>query len=301
MPSVIAIDVGGTSIKATRRERSGVELARRSIPTPISDGPDAVVAAIRSVACELVEGDVLAVGVVVPGEVDVADGIAAYAANLGWRDVPLRAQLEVELGIPVALDNDVQAAGLAERSLGRARDVADCLVVVIGTGIAAVVVADGAPLRGASGLAGEIGHVCVRPGGELCACGQRGCAERYASGAAIARRYAERTGACLTAEDVAARLASDAAATQVWTEAADALGAVLAAATLVVDPSLIVLGGGLSRAGETLREPVQGSLAAHLGWRPAPDVVTSLLGGDAGVLGAALLAWQAAPAHSTGG
>jgi glucokinase len=298
---VIAIDVGGTSIKAARTDGSGAVLDRRSVPTPVHDGADAVVGTIRSVARELVDHDVQAVGVVVPGEVDDANGIAAFAANLGWRDVPLRAHLEVDLGLPVVLDNDARAAGLAERTLGRARDVPDCLIVVIGTGIAAVVVAGGVPLRGAAGLAGELGHVSVRPEGEQCACGQRGCAERYASGAAIARRYAERTGTVRAAEDVAARLVSDDAAAQVWAEAAGALGAVLAATTLVVDPSLIVLGGGLARAGETLRSPVQAALAAHLGWRAAPEVVMSPLAADAGVLGAALLAWQAAGGPARGG
>lgn len=300
MASVIAVDVGGTSIKAARLDETGRILDRRRVLTPVSDGAEAIVAAIRSVAHELLHDDVCALGVVAPGEVDAANGVAGYAANLGWRDVPLRAYLEVELGQPVALDNDARAAGLAERTLGRARDVPDCLIVVIGTGIAAVVVAGGVPLVGAARLAGELGHVSVRPDGELCACGQRGCVERYASGAAIARRYAERTGTAIGADEVAARLTSDPDAAHVWAEATDALGAMLAMATFVVDPSLVVLAGGLARAGETLRAPVQAALATHLAWRSAPDVVTSPLGADAGVLGAGLLAWQHV-GHSTSG
>ena len=294
MPSVIAVDVGGTSIKAACSDETGRVLDRRSVRTPVADGAQAIVAAIGSVARELLRDDVRALGVVVPGAVDAANGLAGYAANLAWRDVPLRGQLEIELGLPVVIENDVRAAGLAERTLGRARDVPDCLIVVIGTGIAGVVVAGGAPIVGAAGLAGELGHVSVRADGEVCACGQRGCAERYASGAAIARRYAERSGSSRTAEEIADRLACDPHAAQVWAEAADALGALLAAVTQIVDPSLIVLAGGLARAGGTLRAPVQRALEQHLVWRAPPEVGVSPLAGEAGVLGAALLAWQAA-------
>lgn len=292
MPSVIAVDVGGTSIKAARVDGRGTLLERRALRTPVADGADAVVAAIGDAVRAVHAPDVAAIGVVVPGVVDAAAGVATYAANLGWRNVPLRGHLDVAFGVPVVVQNDVRAAGLAERTVGSARDVPDCLIVVIGTGIAAVVVTGGVALVGAAGLAGELGHVCVHPDGDPCACGQRGCAERYGSAAAVARRYAERTGEALSAEDVAARLASDAAAAQVWAEATDALGALLASATLVVDPAQVILAGGLARAGEALRAPVAQALAARLAWRTPPDVVVSALGADAGLHGAALLARQ---------
>jgi glucokinase len=249
---------------------------------------------VCATAAELAGPDVAAAGVVVPGSVDIATGTARYAANLGWRDVPLRGLLAGRLGVPVALDNDVRAAGFAERTLGRARGVAECSLVVIGAGIAAVVVAGGAALRGASDLAGEIGHVPVYPDGDWCACGQRGCLETYASAAAIARRYRAAGGSAQasSARDVAAARASDPLAGQVWHEATQALGIALASYTMLLDPQLIVLGGGLSEAGEALLEPVRAALTSRLAWRPAPDVELSPLGGRAGRLGAAILAWQ---------
>jgi glucokinase len=294
VPTVIAVDVGGTSIKGTLVDDSGATVRGHDLPTPVADGPAAVVAAIRDVARELADPTVVAVGVVVPGVVEVSTGIARYSANLGWRDVPLGALLAADAGVPVALEHDVRAAGHAERTLGLARDVADCLVVVIGTGVAGVVVAGGAHVRGAIDLAGEIGHVPVHPDGELCACGQRGCTETYASAAAISRRYHALTDRRLSAEEIVAARAADPAAAQVWDDAAVALGLALASYTMLLDPSLVVLAGGLSAAGAALRDPVRDALAARLAWRPAPAVEISPLAGRAGQYGAALFAWRAA-------
>jgi glucokinase len=289
--TVLAVDVGGTSVKAARVAESGTLLERCAVPTPVSDGPEAIVVAVREVAARLHDADVVAAGVVVPGVVDRADGVARYAANLGWQDVPLGPLLRGDLDVPVRLDNDVRGAGLAERTLGSARGVPDCLIVMLGTGIAALVVAGGQPVTGGAGMAGEVGHVCVVPDGEPCPCGQRGCLERYASGAAVARRYAALTDSSLPAREVVARLDGDPAAAQVWTEATDALAAALAQCTLVLDPSLVVLAGGLAGAGEALRRPVADALAARLTWREPPALATSPLGPDIGVHGAALLAW----------
>jgi glucokinase len=288
------VDVGGTSVKAAVLDDRGATLRRHDAPTPVDEGPDAVVAAVRQAVRDLAGPDIQAVGVVVPGVVEVGAGVARYSANLGWRDVPLGALLADDVGVPIAIEHDVRAAGHAERILGRARGVADCLVVVLGTGIAGVVVSGGQHVRGATDLAGEIGHVPVYPDGEPCACGQRGCTETYASAAAIARRYFDRTGRRLTAEQIGAARSTDPAAAGVWDDAATALGLALAGYTMLLDPSLVVLAGGLSAAGPALRDPVRVALAARLAWRPAPAVELSPLGGRAGQYGAALFAWRAA-------
>src|SRR5262249_28289826 len=143
-------------------------------------------------------------------------------------------------------------------------------------------------------------HLPVRPDGEPCRCGQRGCTEVYASAAGIARRYLTRSGVRRSAREIAERVAVDPDAAAVWDEAADALGFALASATFLLDPGLIVLGGGLAGAGEALRDPVATALTGRLAWRPAPEVRISPLGGRAGLLGAALLAWQAAGYPSRG-
>jgi glucokinase len=299
-PAVLAVDVGGTGIKAAVLDGAGTALRVSELVTPVADGPDAVVDVVRAVALDLTGPDVVAAGVVVPGAVDVASGTARYAANIGWHDVPLRDLIAADLGVPVALEHDVRAAGLAEQTLGCAQGVADCLIVIIGTGIAGVIVSGGVALRGAIDLAGEIGHVPVYPDGDLCACGQRGCLETYASAGAIARRYRALGGDVSpgadpsSARDVVALRASDPRAAQVWDEAAQAMGIALASYTMLLDPSLVVLGGGLSAAGEALLDPVRAALAARLVWRPVPAVELSPLGSGAGQLGAAILAWQAA-------
>jgi glucokinase len=293
VPEVIAVDVGGSSIRAAVVGIDGSVLRERVRETPAADGPDAVVAAVRAVTRELAEPDVVAAGVVVPGVVDVATGVARYSTNLGWRDVPLRELLTGDLSVPVVIEHDVRAAGRAELTLGRAGGANDCLLVWLGTGIAAVVVVAGQIVAGARAMAGELGHLPVYPDGEPCACGQLGCTEVYASGAGIARRYQARAGRARSAAEIATRLATDAAAAAVWTQACDALGLALVSATLLLDPGVIVLGGGLAGAGETLREPVACTLADRLAWRPAPELRTSALAGRAGLLGAALLAWEA--------
>jgi glucokinase len=293
-PTVIAIDVGGTSIKSAVIDETGSILRRLDVPTPVADGSAAVVAAIRDLTRELAAPGTAAVGVVVPGVVDVATGMARYSANLGWRDVPLGALLAADTGIPIAVEHDVRAAGHAERTFGLARDVADCLVVVVGTGVAGVVVAGGAHIRGAIDLAGEIGHVPVHPDGDVCSCGQRGCVETYASAAAISRRYHTLTGRRLAADEVVAALGSDPTAQQAWDTATEALGLALTSYTMLLDPSLVVLAGGLSAAGAALRDPVRDALAARLTWRPAPAIEISALAGRAGQYGAALFAWAAA-------
>lgn len=293
---VVAVDVGGTGIKAATVDGGGRTLRRVDVRTPVEEGPEAVVAAIRGAARQLADTRVVAAGVVVPGSVNVAAGVGRYSTNLGWRDVPLRDLIAADLGVPVVLEHDVRAAGLAERTLGGLQGVASCLLVVIGTGIAGVLVVDGVPVRGSRDLAGEVGHLPVHPDGAPCACGQRGCLETYASAAAIARRYAsavDRPGPPLTAREIAAAREVDPCAAQVWQLATDALAIALTSCTLLLDPQRIVLGGGLSEAGEVLRRPVLAALSARLAWRPPPELAVSPLGSRAGLLGAAVLAWRA--------
>jgi glucokinase len=292
---VIAVDIGGTTLKGARYDRQGRPVAVRDVPTPRGSG--AILAAIRGLVAYLADSSahragarVVAAGIGVPGLVDPRTGVVKYATNLGWHQVPLRDTVEELLGVPVAVDHDVAAAALAEsREIGQ-----DLVFVSIGTGIACAHVIRGSVWRGATGAAGEIGHICVDPVGERCECGQRGCLELYASAAGIGRRYAARGLPAHSVAAIAATLDSDPVAAEVWNLAADMIGLALATDVLVFDPPLIVLGGGLAMAGELLAEPVRKSLADHLAWRAAPEVRTSALGTEAGRRGAAELAWQLA-------
>ena len=289
--AVIAVDVGGTSIKGAAVGSDGAFLHEVTRPTPVAAGPEAVVAELTAVISELADGNARAVGLVVPGIVDGAAGRAVFSANVGFRDLPLRDIVGEAVGLPTLLEHDVYAAGMAERTVGAAQGVDDHLVAVIGTGIAGVVHLSGRPVRGALGAAGELGHIPVWPGGEHCPCGQRGCLERYASAAAISRRYAELGGAAgVSADAIAVRRSTDPAAQRVWQEAAEALAIALVTCTMLLDPELIVIAGGLSAAGEALRGPVQAELAARIAWRKPPPLRVSPLGGRAGLIGAAILA-----------
>jgi len=168
------------------------------------------------------------------------------------------------------------------------------MLVVIGTGIASVARSGGVVVHGASGSAGELGHVPVYPDGEACPCGQRGCLERYASAAAISRAYEIHGGAADTsAAEIAQRRLEDEAAARAWDGAVQALAIAIASATMLLDPEVIAFAGGLAEAGDALLVPLTEAFASRVKWRPPPPLVRSPLGMQAGMLGAALLAWSA--------
>ncbi|MFI9254627.1 ROK family protein [Streptomyces sp. NPDC053069] len=299
MRHVIALDVGGTGMKAALVGDDGELLHRARRPTGRERGPDAVVAAILDFAAELHTHGVerygeaaAAAGIAVPGIVDEEQGIAAYAANLGWRDVPLRALLTQRLGIPVALGHDVRTGGLAEGRIGAGRGADRFLFVPLGTGIAGAIGIAGRVEAGAHGFAGEIGHVVVRPGGIPCPCGQRGCLERYASASAVGEAWAAACGdPDADAADCARAVASgDPNAVRVWQEAIDALADGLVTALTLLDPRTLIIGGGLAEAGEVLFPPLRDAVRRRVTFQKLPAIVPAALGDTAGCLGAGLLA-----------
>lgn len=302
-PQVIACDVGGTTIKAGLVGASGEVCHALTVPTPMvaGDGDATATAVLDRVAALVAELSAAAgtppaaLGVVVPGLVDAAAGMARYSENLGWRDVPFARRLSGATGLPVAFDHDVRAAGTAEQQLGAGRGRRDVAFVPIGTGIAAALVLDGRPYAG-GGWAGEIGHIDVGSG-LACACGGTGCLETVATAAAISRRYTQRSGHPVRgALGVAERLAAgDPDAAVVWDEAVDALAFALAVTAAVAAPELIVIGGGLSRAGDILLQPLRRRLDARItAPQRRPELRITALGEQAGLLGAALLAWREA-------
>jgi len=296
---VVALDVGGSAMKGAVLTGSGRVVAFHRWPTPRSDGPDAVVGAVMGAVDELLgyaEGAV-AVGLVVPGLVDDLAGVALHSENIGWRDVPFRELVAERSGLPVGFGHDVRAGGLAERTLGAARGVDDVLFLPIGTGISGAMYVAGALIK--NKYAGELGHIDVGSG-ELCACGARGCLETAASGASIAKRYNRATGGSAAGahEVLTLMAAGDQAAAVVWDRALDALARALATYTSLLAPELIVIGGGLSGAGEVLLEPLRRRLRELLVWQQEPRIVAALLGENAACLGAGLLARQAIVATS---
>nr|WP_206328078.1 ROK family protein [Streptomyces sp. S3(2020)] len=289
-------------MKAALVGTSGAVLHQARRATGREHGPDAVVEGILGFAAELraygaehLGEPAAAVGVAVPGIVDAEQGIAVYAANLGWRDVPLRALLTERLaGVPVALGHDVRTGGLAEGRIGAGRGTDSFFFVPLGTGIAGAIGIAGRVEAGAHGFAGEIGHIVVRPGGTPCPCGQHGCLERYASAAAVSEAWAA---ACGDPDSDAAHCAKavrsgDPLAVQVWQNAVDALADGLVTALTLLDPRTLIIGGGLAEAGETLFTPLRDAVRQRVTFQKLPSIVPAALGDTAGCLGAGLLAWD---------
>lgn len=299
---VIALDVGGTGMKAALVAADGTLLHEARRATGRERGPDAVVETILDFAAELLDTGrerfgpaASAAGVAVPGIVDAENGIAVYAANLGWRDVALRELLSRRLGgIPVALGHDVRTGGLAEGRIGAGRGADRFLFVPLGTGIAGAIGIAGRIEAGAHGYAGEIGHVVVRPGGPACGCGQHGCLETLASASAVSRAWAA---ACGDPDADAADCAKaveggDARALEVWLAAVGALADGLVTAITLLDPRTLIIGGGLAEAGETLFTPLRKAVEERVTFQRLPHIVPAALGDTAGCLGAGLLAWD---------
>ncbi|WP_371630096.1 ROK family protein [Streptomyces sp. NBC_00341] len=302
MKHVIALDVGGTGMKAALVGADGALLYEARRATGRERGPDAVVESILTFAADLrVYGEehfgesALAAGVAVPGIVDAENGVALYSANLGWSDVPMRRLLGERLGgVPVALGHDVRTGGLAEGRIGAGRGADRFVFIPLGTGIAGAIGIAGSIEAGAHGSAGEIGHIVIRPDGPDCSCGQRGCLETLASAAAVSRAWAAASGdPKADAADCAKAVESgDPAALAVWHDAVDALAAGLVTALTLLDPRTLIIGGGLAEAGETLFTPLRAAVEERVTFQKLPHIVPAALGDTAGCLGAGLLAWD---------
>jgi glucokinase len=290
---VLAFDIGGTTTKAAVFDSALTELAEARRPSArgaavvdvLADLADDVLAGLPAER----RGDLVAAGVVALGLVDEVRGIMRRAVNLGVVDLEVTAPLSRRLGLPTVLGHDVEQAAVAE--VGASPTAPQPFVVVIGTGIAATTFVDGSPVRGVSGQAGEFGHIVVRPAGRLCPCGATGCVETVASATAIARAYSERTGTTVAgAADVVARLGSDPVADEVWAEATSALADGLVTVCTLLAPGEIVLGGGLSEAGDVLVDAVRDAMAERSHVSTVPPIRASVLGSRAGLIGAARLA-----------
>ncbi|MET7936033.1 ROK family protein [Streptomyces sp. NPDC005322] len=309
MKHVIALDVGGTGMKAALIGADNTLLHEARRPTGRERGPEAVVTAILDFAAALRElgerrfgGPAAAAGVGVPGVLDEDRGVAVFSANLGWRDVPLRALLSERLGgIPVALGHDVRMGGLAEGRIGAGQGADRFLFVSVGTGIAGAIGIEGRIDPGAHGSSGEIGHIVVRPGGPLCGCGQSGCLEMFASASALGRAWAEASGdPSADAADCSNAVASgDPRAMAVWREMVGAFADGLVTAVTLLDPGVLIVGGGLAEAGETLFTPLRTAVEERITFQKLPHIVPAALGDTAGCLGAGLLAWDRLSTLST--
>lgn len=292
--AVLVVDLGGTSMKGAVVASNGRPVHTQRGATPKENVVDALVSLLSDLrdAASANGYCVVGAGVVTPGIVDADAGVVRYASNLDWHDVPLKSILSTRLGLSVAIGHDVRAAGLAEHLLGAARGYDEFVLVTIGTGVSTAVVTGGQVVTGVAHAAGELGHIPMVPGGETCTCGQLGCLEVYMSGAGVARRYLAHGGEERSSAEIAGRVGTDPIADLVWHDAVVVLAQGLATLTLLLDPGVIVLGGGLAGAGDTLLKPLERDLAGSLAWRESPPVLLSPLRGEAGRIGAAMLAFR---------
>jgi glucokinase len=313
----IGVDVGGTKVLGGVVDEDGITLAQARRDTPANDPGqtlDAIVAVVTDLAArpELAGQEVVGVGVGAAGWIDEKRSRVLFAPNLAWRDEPLRERLTQRLPYPVVVENDANAAAWAEFRFGAARAATgSAALLTIGTGIGGGIVIGGQVVRGAFGVAGEPGHMRAVPDGRACPCGRHGCLEQYASGNALLRTARERASADPagasqlltlaggTVEQVtglhvtAAARMGDPVAVAAFAEVGSWLGTGLADLAYLLDPEIMVIGGGVVDAGELLLAPTRAAYQEQLGTRkslPVAAVVPATLGSSAGFVGAADLA-----------
>ena len=311
MALTIGVDVGGTTVAAGVVDEQGGMLATVRHDTP-SDDPRMTEDVIADVVRELMAShDVEAVGVGAAGFVDAQRSTVLFAPNLAWRDEPLRAAIEGRCGLPVVIENDANAAAWAEARFGAGRGEDHVVILTIGTGLGGGIVLDGRLLRGRFGIAAEIGHLNIVPHGRRCGCGLEGCWEQYASGLALVLEAQELAKAApALARDMlrlaggepemitgpvvtAAAREGDVAALKCFDVVGTWLGRGMAQLSAVLDPGMFVIGGGVSAAGELVREPAWHAFLQHLtarGHRPHAELRVAKFGPEAGIVGAADLA-----------
>ncbi|MDO5035216.1 MAG: ROK family glucokinase [Actinomycetaceae bacterium] len=311
MSLTIGVDVGGTKIAAGLVDEEGnvLRTARRETPAHLVD---ATADAIAGMVTELREGEeVSAVGIGAAGFCNAERTSVVYAPNLAWRNEPLAEKIERATGLKTVVENDANAAAWGEFRFGAARDVKNAIVITLGTGIGGGIIVDNHLVRGFQGFAGEVGHMQVKAGGRRCGCGLRGCWERYGSGTALVHEAREIATvspasavrllelACGEPQKITGQMVTQAAqegdpvALDVIETVATWVGRGLADLTAILDPEMIVLGGGVASAGEILREPVarafEKNVTARL-YRKVADITLAQLGVPAGLIGAADLA-----------
>ncbi|PMQ01131.1 MAG: glucokinase [Dictyoglomus sp. NZ13-RE01] len=307
MEKILALDIGGTKIAVGRFSKDGTLERKIVFSTQPERGYKKILEEIVSSLKMLEEEKVIAIGVGCAGPLDSKEGIIYSPPNLpGWDAVPLKKDLENALNLPVFLDNDANAAGLGEYYFGAGKGVRNMVYITVSTGIGGGIIIDGKILHGQRDSAGEVGHQTILPDGPLCNCGNRGCLEALASGTAIAKRAES---AILAGEDTIlkelskrekisaklvreAYLKGDKVAERIWFSSLEYLGIGVANIITILSPERVVLGGGITNAGEEVLEVVKRVVRDRVKLVPVEkvEIVKSKLGEDIGLYGALAVA-----------
>lgn len=308
---LIAVDLGGTQIRAARYLAGGMQELRVALPTGVEDGPEAVLQRIRSAVQQVWPKDerVAGIGIGAPGPVDYKHGVIRFAPNIpGFVDVPLRDRLVEAFDVPVFVGNDADVAALGEHRFGAGQGESSMIYLTISTGIGGGIIIDNRLFTGGNGMGGEIGHMVMDIHGVRCGCGNYGCLETIASGTAIARMARERLDAGtpsllremvqgdiaqVTAKEVnLAAQQGDALAVELFELAGTYLGAAIVSLMYVINPALFVFGGSVTQAGELLFAPMRREVErrAPAIYRERTRFALAALGADVGLWGALALA-----------
>jgi glucokinase len=312
MSLTVGVDVGGTKVLGGVVDASGKVLATSRRDTP-REGGSALTKTIAEVALELMQQhSISAVGVSAAGFVSSDRKTMLATPNIAdWNGVQLDLELTKLIGLPVVIENDANAAAWGEAKFGAGRNQVHMMMLTIGTGVGGGIVVNNELYRGAFGVAAEFGHLRVVPEGHLCGCGARGCFEQYASGSALRRHAREAISASpdlarnllargdgtidgLTGQAITdAAREGDAVALAAFQTTAQYLGAGIASLAVLLDPSCVVIGGGVIDAGEILLAPTRDAMKRYMpfaGKHPYPEIVAAELGNEAGLVGVADLA-----------
>lgn len=310
----IGVDLGGTSIKVGIVDENGEIKIEKSTPTYVSRGAEEITQDIAMLIEDLIEEygvskrDVKAIGIGIPGLANQRNGNVIFCVNLHWNDVPLRSMLEKKFDIPIFIDNDATLAGLAEYEAGALRGALNGVLITLGTGIGGGVIINGEVYRGANGVASEIGHMVVGENYYNCNCGKNGCLETFASATAIIRYtkklLSETKEKTIIMEKINGDLDKIDAKTvfecaqegdEISNKAVDRFAKYLGTGIVniinTIDPEIIALGGGVSKAGKFLLEKVIKEVedTKHFKELPVGKIVIAQLGNEAGIVGAAML------------
>ncbi|MFB5663888.1 ROK family protein [Alteribacillus sp. HJP-4] len=300
MGYAVGIDIGGTKIAIGLVNKRGELKDNRTIPMERDTAPAEMVSKIADVVRGLVEGstgwhEVIGIGVGAPGPLNLKENTVHEPPNLpGWRRVPIVSLLEEEFSLPVYLQNDATAAALAEKWLGAAQNSNDFIYLTISTGIGAGMMSGGKLISGTGGNAGEVGHIVVDPSYGKCTCGQYGCLEWIASGTGIARHASARFGRDMTSSEVMELYRDrDPAAVEFIEEIFSKIGTGCVSLINMYDPEIIVVGGGVSNAGEPLFHALQSYVSTYALNSVSRNIqiVPTSLGSNNGLLGAAALVY----------
>jgi glucokinase len=292
---VIGIDLGGTKILAAVVNQEGDVDRHHELPTPTGSQAE-LLAALDSAVEELIEEGVSAIGFGIPSRIDQRLGRVVASVNIPLAELDFRDRMSQRYGLPVGIDNDANAAAIAEWKIGAGRGVQDLVMLTLGTGVGGGLILGGKPYRGATGSSAELGHTVIVHGGEPCSCGGHGHIESYASGAAATRVARETFGPESDARDLVRRaLEGDEKAREILSGIGDYLGSALGSIVNLFNPEIVIIGGGFAAAWHFLIGPAEARmrLEALSPGREQVRIARAQLGTVAGVVGAGFVAFEA--------